>query len=459
MKCKLCDLDVYENELCIFHCPKDDWFDIIDGKKDWSKSEGKIAQFWNRIHAKFSVNDTGYREYVFPKFTDSSFFCSNKIKTFKYGASLERTIFLDDAIFNVCDFDDIVFLDTAKFLGKVKFESVTFNRLEASYILLTDSFECLNITFNQKSSINIFISQPIKISMIGIKVAKDLNFTLFDNPIKDVFDANAQRVGYKEHQPVKNPSLTEFSFTGEVNDKVSCKFSLADSKVEQVLISNHNSGLFVCEQFSIQKIFIIDHFINFGKALFANVTTENTEKTVINGSVFGDTFFENVKWGNSPNFKCDRDIFRQLKNAYDKQANYIEANKFYAFEMEAYTKELKEKELKNWREYAECFLFFAGKTISNHGQNWLLALGWILLFSLLMFCLHEGYEFNLDVLINHSEYSFNAQNFWNEFAIFANPFRLDSMGDQKFYLSLLHKIVSGFLIYHFIVALRRNTKR
>ena len=295
--------------------------------------------------------------------------------------------------------------------------------------------------------------------MIGIKVAKDISFTLYNHQLEDIFGAVAQLAAYQTYKPIKNPSLEYFHFTGEVNDKVSCKFSFADSKIDQVLISNHNSGLFVCEQFSIQKTLIVDHFINFGKTLFANVNIENVEKISIKSSVFGDTFFENVKWGNKPNFQCDRDAFRQLKNAYDKQANYIEANQFYALEMESYSKELKVKKLKNWSDKVEYFLFVIGKTISNHGQNWLLAFGWILVFSLIMFCLHQGYEFNIDILTNHANYSFNSHEFWNDLAKFVNPFRLDLKSDDKAYITLLHKIISGFLIYHFIIALRRNTKR
>ncbi|MFZ2889943.1 hypothetical protein [Sulfuricurvum sp.] len=225
-----------------------------------------------------------------------------------------------------------------------------------------------------------------------------------------------------------------------------------------MLINNHNSGLFICEQFSIQKTLILDHFINFGKALFVNVNMRNIEKISIRSAVFGDTFFENVKWGH-PNFKCDRDIFRQLKNTYDKQANYIEANKFYELEMESYSKELNANVSKTWQEKAEYVLFSIGKYISNHGQNWLLAVCWILIFSLLMFCWHQGYKLNIDVLTDYANYSFNSHEFWNDLAKFANPFRLDLKDDDKAYITLLHKIFSGFLIYHFIIALRRNTKR
>lgn len=457
MKCHIPDcLDaVYENDLCIFHCPKDDWFDIVDGKKDWSKSQDKVDQFWKLLHQKFSVGDYAYAGYIFPKFNTDCFLSSKNLKEFTSPVSLNRTIFLDDALFNACHFNEIVFFDMAKFIGGFNLESGTFNRVEAGYILLNGSFNIKNMIFEEKAFFNVFISNKIKIDMIGIKILKDFTFSIFDSPMQKFFDYTSELGKFKEFKPIKNPPLECVHFTGEVNDKISCKFFFADSKIDQVLISNHNSGLFVCEQFSIQKILILDHFINFGKAILLNVNAEKAENISIRSSVFGDTFFEYVKWGNVSRFKCNRDEFRQLKNAYDKQANYIEANKFYASEMEAYSNEMEAKRWKSLRIWPEYLLFLFGKYSSSHGQNWLLAFGCIVVWSLIMFGLYQEAKLNFDVIINFSHYSFD----WNSFAKFANPFRLDLKCDEKAFISLLHKIVSGFLIYHFIIALRRNTKR
>lgn len=461
MKCHIhdCPDTVYENDLCIFHCQKDDWFDIVDGKKDWSKSQVKIDLFWAMLQAKFDSDDYVYGGYIFPKAKADSLFSSDRSKEFNADVTLDKTVFHDHIIFNMCNFKERVLFHRTIFLGDVTFSSGLFNWFDASNIFLNGSLTLHGVTFEKQAWFTLFLSNKIKIDIIGIKILGDFEFSIFDNPVQQIFEHMSELVRFKDYKPIKNPPLENFHFTGEVKDKVSCKFSFADSKIDQVLISNHNSGLFVCEQFSIQKILILDHFINFGKALFANVNIENVEKISIRSAVFGDTFFENVKWGHNPNFKCDRDIFRQLKNAYDKQANYIEANKFYALEMESYSKELNEKKSKNWKENAEYCLFLVGKYISNHGQNWLLALGWIVLFSLLMFCWHQGYEFNMDVLTNYANYSFNGHEFWNDLAKFSNPFRLDLKCDNKAYITLLHKIISGFLIYHFIIALRRNTKR
>jgi hypothetical protein len=457
MKCHIpdCPDTVYENDLCIFHCPKDDWFDIEDGEKDWSKSQDKIDLFWDSLQAKFDIADYVYGGYIFPKAKADSLFSSDKSKEFNADVTLDKTVFHDHIIFNMCNFKERVLFHRAIFLGEVTFLSGTFNWFDASNILLNGSFTLHSVTFEKQAWFTLFLSNKIKIDIIGIKILGDFEFSIYDNPVQQIFEHMSELVKYKNYKSIKNPALENFYFTGEVKDKVSCKFAFADSKIDHVLIRNHNSGLFVCEQFSIQKTLIVDHFINFGKAVFLNVNAENTKNISIRSSIFGDTFFEYVKWGNISRFKCTRDEFRQLKNVYDKQANYIEANKFYASEMEAYSNEMKAKRWNSLRIWPEYLLLGFGKYSSNHSQNWLLAFGWILAWSLMMFGLHQEAKLNFDVIMNYSQYSFD----WNAFAKFANPFRLDLKCDDKAYISLLHKIVSGFLIYHFIIALRRNTKR
>ncbi|MFZ2889944.1 hypothetical protein [Sulfuricurvum sp.] len=194
MKCHIpdCPDTVYENDLCIFHCPKDDWFDIVDGKKDWSKSQDKVDQFWKLLHLKFSVGDYAYAGYIFPKFNTDCFLSSENLKDFTSPVSLNRAIFLDDALFNACHFKEIVFFDLAKFIGGFNLDSGSFNRVEAGYLLLNGSFNIKNMIFEEKASFNVFISNKIKIDMIGIKILKDFTFSIFDSPMQEIFDHTSQ---------------------------------------------------------------------------------------------------------------------------------------------------------------------------------------------------------------------------------------------------------------------------
>jgi hypothetical protein len=456
MKCHIpdCPDTVYENDLCIFHCPKDDWFDIADDKKDWSKSELKVDKFWELLFQKYIQMDFKYTKYIFPRLTEKNLFSSIETKTFTLPVYFDNAIFFDTIIFASCEFTDRIDFYHARFIGEVEFRNCSFSDIEARNVLLTNDLSIINSEFEGKTFFRVVRSKKISIMMLNAKITKNFIFEFYN-----FLPRSLKYMGYKEHIPKIKMPLDYFQFVGEVSDKVSCKFSFANSQIDKVSVNNHNSGLFVFEQCKIQNYFGINHLMNFGKVVFANINAVNCEKISIKSSVLGDTFFENVKWGDKPNFECDRDTFRQIKNVYDKQANYIEANQFYALEMESYSKELKVKKLKNWSDKAEYFLFIVGKTISNHGQNWLLAFGWILVFSLIMFCWHQGYKFNTDILVNCENYSFNWHQFWNDLAKFVNPFRLDLKDDDKAFISLLHKIFSGFFIYHFIIALRRNTKR
>ncbi|MFA5215949.1 pentapeptide repeat-containing protein [Sulfuricurvum sp.] len=455
MKCHIpdCPDTVYENDLCIFHCPKDDWFDIKEDNKDWSKSELKVDKFWELLKQKNVPNFPNLSKYIFPKFIEQNYFSSYQSKIFTT-ISFNNAVFLDTAIFDSCKFTSRADFDNAKFIGQVKFYNCSFSDIEAYNVLLTNDLEMINVDFEGKTFFKVVLSNKISMNMLNIKIAKNFTFE-----INNFWPRKLKHFGYKEHLPKGKTFIKSFDFNGEMSDKIFCKFLFANSLIDQVVINNHNSGLFVFEQCKIQNYFGINHLMNFGKVVFANINAVNCEIISIESSVLGDTFFENVKWGDRPNFQCDRDTFRQIKNVYDKQANYIEANQFYAREMQSYSKELKYKKNKNWHERAEYFLFLVGKGVSNHGQNWLLALGWILFFSLFMFCWHQGYKLNIDVLTNYANYSFNSHEFWNDLAKFANPFRLDLKCDDKAYITLLHKMISGFLIYHFIIALRRNTKR
>ena len=84
--------------------------------------------------------------------------------------------------------------------------------------------------------------------------------------------------------------------------------------------------------------------------------------------------FKNLKSENIAN----RETARIIKNSFEKQNNIIEANKFYALEME------KEKEELTWKEnFIDKLIFTAHEISSNHSQNPLRVLFWIIIFGIL----------------------------------------------------------------------------
>ena len=78
---------------------------------------------------------------------------------------------------------------------------------------------------------------------------------------------------------------------------------------------------------------------------------------------------------------ANRETARIIKDSFEQQNNIIEANKFYALEMKEREKEL-ERDLKEGKNIFEWLVFKFHGLSSNHSQNWLLALFWIVIFTL-----------------------------------------------------------------------------
>ncbi len=75
----------------------------------------------------------------------------------------------------------------------------------------------------------------------------------------------------------------------------------------------------------------------------------------------------------------NRETARIIKDSFEQQNNFIEANKYYAKEMEAYEKELTPLNTWDW-----LVLKFHGIT-SEYSQNWILPLVWIFNVSFFIF--------------------------------------------------------------------------
>jgi hypothetical protein len=131
------------------------------------------------------------------------------------------------------------------------------------------------------------------------------------------------------------------------------------------------------------KIEIIDSML--GNTKFVNCNFEEVNKINITGSNLSEVNFINVNWGKiseeriCPIFSLKkakakyisetRDLYRQLKLAHDNQKDYLTANQFYALEMRAYEKQLKEEgwTKDNWQDR---IVFTLHKWISNFGLSY-----------------------------------------------------------------------------------------
>ncbi len=158
-----------DQQKCILHCEKDDWYVIEEHEKDWSKSIVNIELFWQQVREKIQYKDQDYdyrqghsldfTETIFPKFEDqyteeeqfddetidvidwhhnfcNTFISQSSSPTLQLNVRLNfsNSIFLDNADFNFYEFQEHVSFNNVQFLGefyavKTTFNSVSFHKV------------------------------------------------------------------------------------------------------------------------------------------------------------------------------------------------------------------------------------------------------------------------------------------------------------------------------------------
>lgn len=266
-----------------------------------------------------------------------------------------------------------------------------------------------------------------------------------------------------------------------------CIFSIRDFNFKKVFINHFTtfSDQVVFNNINISEQFILTNS-NMLKVQFNTIKISPFyNKITINSSNLADTIFNDVEWGNIANINANRDTFRQLKHANDKQSNYLTSHQFYAREMEEYSKTIVNKNLE------EKIVFLLGKYISNFSQSWIMPLCWTIIVGIVTYlttvapteCLlissaliipilfiffpkNEIYSYSFSkylyavTVLFLIVFIFSSSNF-NGLASFINPFGsyLKENPQHHYFIWLLHKTISSFTVYHFIIALRRSTQR
>lgn len=271
-----------------------------------------------------------------------------------------------------------------------------------------------------------------------------------------------------------------------LNIKKECIFSIKDFILNSLEIDNLN---IFSDQVRFSNLSITTSFLlansNVSKVHFNSISIESNCHTSIKDSNIIDCIFNNMHWGNINTINADKDTFRQLKHANDKQSNYLTSHQFYAREMEEYSKTIVNKNLE------EKIVFLLGKYISNFSQSWTMPLCWTIIVGIVMYltavspteCLLISSALIIPMLFiffpKNEIYSYSFSNYlyavtgffliififfssnFNGLASFINPFGsfLKEHPQHHYFIWLLHKIISSFTIYHFVVALRRSTQR
>jgi hypothetical protein len=151
----------------------------------------------------------------------------------------------------------------------------------------------------------------------------------------------------------------------------------------------------------------------------------------------------------------DIETFRIIKHSFDKVGNTTEANKYFALEMNK-----QKKETLFWNDPEKKIVLFFNLIFSRYGQSYLLPLLWIFFITIL-------YTFTIDFI-----QTFKVSDFFPNYHLQIeviisnlNSIAKNIIPYQKFlksgmeFISLVFLLLYTVFIYHFIVAVKRRTKR
>lgn len=267
------------------------------------------------------------------------------------------------------------------------------------------------------------------------------------------------------------------------------RFTFKNNKVERFYFESVQfDGAIDCsqttfEQFGVKRSTFsgFTSFLNseFGVGLKSLGSESVNDKALIelkSTSFLGNTIFVNTKFksglnlettafNKAPNFyniqlnkvNTTRQTFCIIKQSFEDVKNHVEANKYYALEMEAYRKELKSTKAQ-WTE--RVLLFFNG-LISNHGQSYIrAALWWIVLVAISALVLGND---SRQWINTH----FEGPVLWQWIRDGANGFaqgfvplkRLYEGREHLSFFILLMSVLLSAVSWQLLVALRRYAKR
>ena len=445
-----CDFEVFENSnKCILHCEKDDWYEIDDnGNKNWDKSQGNINLFWEKFYEKYNSRQIlfGIRNFVFPKFELQGGLAKGSPRKiiFEYLDSYLR--------FENCIFEDKISL--YKYSHELEFKECNFlANLELSRNDIKKGLTFINCTFNKNLILkNVTFKIGSKVRIKNCSMIENVNFE--NTTFEDLADFN--KTCFNEINFYKTTFKDISVFTETIfNKKVDFKHT-------------------TFEKLSIFRNSVFIDSINLKDAIFKEKANFLEIRTEV----------------------ANRETARIIKDSFEQQNNIIEANKFYALEMKEREKEL-EEEIKKGKSIFEWLVFKIHSLASNHSQDWLLPIFWILNISILipffkLVCFEPleiemtifliMYFYLLIYLVTYSDkyraitiiistvliymtfYKLSPSINLNSMSSNLNPFSImiESNGKENKdldFITLIFKSTIAYLIYQLIISIRQNTRR
>lgn len=233
--------------------------------------------------------------------------------------------------------------------------------------------------------VKVFDNSPLGISSVGSLVVEDCNIKskfaldntkeiasvkLINSKFKDKFALIACDVGALSIVNSNFAGLVDFYQTRFASLQIRKSIFKDFAGFEQCVIGQVETSSAVIEM----RYVTFYSFMNFRQARFNQPldlrNTNRAQQPNFLDCSFSDTALE----------LTDRETFRIIKQSFESVANRIEANAFYAHEMDAYRRELRQKRKRS----SECFpsaeeaLLWLNAQISHHGQSYWRPLCWLL---------------------------------------------------------------------------------
>ena len=299
---------------------------------------------------------------------------------------------------------------------------------------------------------------------------------------------------------IEFPNDFEFSNFCEKNEFKNMKLKFNNCKLENLYLKNNEIENIVefknceiknlkLENVEFDNTIIFDNvnitkldfdFVEFNEELFFLNVTINEEFDLTKTVFYKQKNFYGINVKKVKN----RETARIIKDSFEQQNNIIEANKFYALEMKE-----RENELKWEKDFFEKLVFSFHGWSSNHSQDWILSLFWIVYFTFSILMLENNQNLNtvipvitvlgLGIIISSNSdtmirsvllFVLAISNYVLYFAItkdcslhyFANklnPFSIMNGWDDLNFSNFIYKVVIAYLIYQLIISIRQNTRR
>jgi uncharacterized protein YjbI with pentapeptide repeats len=459
-KCSVCEkefedkyFDVKQNK-CILHCDKheeNNWFKINkNNNTEWDTD--KVKLFWKKIRSFISESQSGiskifpipFNNIIFPKFEGNGL-SSNVL-------GYENSFFTKEGekkFTQIVNFRDCIFLDCVNFTN-IQFEKdIVFSKC-----ILKDE-----IKFKRQ--------QNIRISFLECPEIKSLDFSkiVFEQKVEikecTINSCNFEDTRFKDFCDFEESTFNAIKFKNTVFEKL---VTFQKTKFTE----NVDFYYVTFKTHSIFKNTIFEKTVNFENTLFE-----------VDGSFYGisskEGKIEDIVVGN-------RETARIIKNSFEQQNNIIEANKFYALEMEKREEEL-DKDITKGKNITEWLIFKIHSISSNHSQSAYLSFLWIFNLSYL-YIIYCSTSSVIDNIIAFSAIAIILLSMIDmknalkigltitllEFLVFSNvrldvisdkinPFSIMISWDEIPFNLLLFKVTIAYLIYQFIVSVRQNTRR